>query len=156
MIANMTTIDVVYFRSRYQEIILAILDRINCIIEDAVLEDNIFEANSDVPLNINHENPIRKYIARAILESDGDNLHTFLKKYGKAVMSELKDAVEESYYKDPPRVHDCAVDVDIDRARLDTFLEVFDHRGTYLEPDVQILKDWLMFNPTEIGRESWS
>ena len=114
-----------------------------------------FESLEDIPLSINDKNPVKRYAALAKAKSN-EPAYEFFQHDGDKIMSELKANFDEFYYTDPPRLHDCAVDVAIDYARLETFLEFFDHRGSYLEPDAQILKDWLKINPTEIGRENWS
>ena len=148
-----------YMRERYIEIILAILNRINCIVEDDVLPDDAFENYNHVALWMNSDNPIKKYISKAMAEADTDltkPLENFIMNYGTEVMSELRVICNEVLVKKPLDMHDAAIDVDIDRARLDTFLEMADQIGGTNGPDSKILRSWLIYNPTESGRENWS
>ena len=148
------------FRKRYTEIILAILNRISCVIYSQEVEDFFEDVElRNVPLNISHDNPIIKYMSIACLKSPDDPLREFITGYGTQTMFDVQKGVEE-YYEGADggalAIHDCAVDVAIERARLDTFLEVFSELGSELEPDYKILLDWMQINPTIIGEEDWS
>ena len=111
---------------------------------------------SNIALNINHKNPVVRYIARAAAASgdSGSTLDLFLEKHSLDVQLELRKDFESFYATNPTKAHDIAIKYEMLVTRVLTLLEVLLDMG-YGDLTTNISK-WGLNDTVHIAREDWS
>jgi hypothetical protein len=142
-----------YLLNRCEQVLLSALNELSSSIFLLPLDKGDFKVGRAIPLNLNHDNPILKYIALAASKAPESATKTFIEKYAVEVMSELGVAYDEYYAKDAVSAHNAAVAFSFEMARYKAFIEVLSHLGE--QHDAEVLSKWLVLNPVETG-EDWS
>ena len=142
-----------FLLNRCEQVLLSALNELSSSIFLLPLDKSDFKVGAWTPLNLNHKNPILKYIASAASRARVSVTKTFIEKYAIEVMSGLGVAYDEYYTKDAVAAHNSAVAFSHEMAKYKAFIEVLSHLGE--QRDAEVLSKWLVFNPVETG-EDWS
>ena len=109
--------------------LLSALNELSSSIYLLPLDKGDFKVGRALPLNLNHDNPILKYIALAATRAPESITKTFIEKYAIEVMSGLGVAYDDYYTKDVVAAHNSAVAFSHEMARYKAFIEVLSHLG---------------------------
>ena len=111
---------------------------------------------SKIALNINHKNPIIKYIARAAAASgdSGSTLETFIQKYPIDVLKEIEVDFEAYYINNPVEGHNLSILYEQITIRMITYMECLLEAG--YGDDTEYLMRWILRNPVKLAVEDWS
>lgn len=137
----------------------AIIGMLNILSQDVhcdIISNADFTVGAWTPLNVDHANPILKYIAQASLKEPQQGKACFIDTFSHEVLSELETAFESWYYENPTKAHDTSIQYEVEATRLKTFIEVFKIMDTpeSLE-DAEVLSKWLNINPVQVAVEDW-
>jgi len=114
---------------RCEQVLLSALNELSSSIYLLPLDKGDFKVGRALPLNLNHDNPILKYIALAATRAPESITKTFIEKYAIEVMSGLGVAYDDYYTKDVVAAHNSAVAFSHEMARYKAFIEVLSHLG---------------------------
>lgn len=142
-----------YAIERSQQVLLSVLNELSGSIYLLGIDNSDFKVGAWTPLNINHDNVVVKYIARACTKNPDAPMKEFFYSYGAEVMWELGSAYAEFYAKDPVQAHNLAITIDREMTRFKTFLEILIQLEA--EDDIEVLSKWLTTNPVEDGINDW-
>ena len=138
---------------RCEQIILEVMDLLSSSIYQLPIDRTDFKVGAWTPLNINHDNVVVKYIARACTKNPDAPMKEFFYSYGAEVMWELGSAYAGYYVQYPVQAHNLAIIIDREMTRFKTFLEILNQLEA--EDDIEVLSKWLITNPVEDGVNDW-
>ena len=111
-----------------------------------------FRKGEWTPLNVNHDNPILKYIALSACKTT-DIWDYFFKNYQHEVMEVLKTDFELFYQRDPVQAHNVAVEVKALFYKMDAYMVILCAIGA--REIYQASLKWGNINPAEIAENDW-
>ena len=138
---------------RCEQVILSALSILSSAMHQLPIDKSDLKIGAWTPLNVNHENEVLKYIARACTKSPGDPFKELMTGYSRPLMLELSDAFERFYAKNPVEAHNAAISYGLEITQLSVFCEVLDELGD--ADRIVALESWLGINPVEIAENDW-
>ena len=142
-----------YIRERSEQVILSVMNQLSSALYELPIDDGDFKMGAWIPLNINHENVVVKYIARSVTKFPAAPLKPFIEDFALQVTTELTADFRTYYTKDPVGAHNTAIIVSRELTRLKTFVEILIQMDEDLE--VEVLTKWLAINMVEIAEDDW-
>ena len=142
-----------YLRERSEQVILSVLSGLSGAMFLLCIDESDFKLGARTPLNINHDNPIVKYAARAAGKNPSNPYKTFIDEYGIEVTRELEVCFEDFYTRNPVQAHNVAIHYERELTRLKTFIEVMIQIDQ--DRDIEVLSKWLAINPVAVASGEW-